>query len=120
MTSARKPKIFCISCFHAGYAKKGACLARMKGKLFCCGRLDLLVCLVCLGCHEGELCPGLSGWMCWDAEVLELLAFWKAEQQAAQGFRIWRPLSGKFSYNIDSLSNFQRLMKAKRLKSRRR
>ncbi len=24
-----KPKIFCISCFHAGYAKKGACLARI-------------------------------------------------------------------------------------------
>ena len=26
------------------------------------------------------------------AEILELLAFWKPEQQAAHRFRIWRPL----------------------------
>ena len=30
--SVETPKIFCISCFHAGYAKKGACLARRIGK----------------------------------------------------------------------------------------
>jgi len=42
-----------------------------------------LVCSFCFGCHAGELRPGLSGWMCRNAEVLELLAFWKPEQQAA-------------------------------------
>ncbi len=42
--------------------------------------------------------PGLSDWMCWDAEVLELLAFWKPEQQAAWGIRIWRPLYENISY----------------------
>ena len=30
--SVKLPRIFCISCSHAGYAKKGACLARMIGK----------------------------------------------------------------------------------------
>ncbi len=37
--------------------------------------------------------PGLYGWMKEKAEVLELLAFWKPEQQAAHRFRIWRPPS---------------------------
>ncbi len=36
--------------------------------------------------------PGLSGWGKEKAEVLELLAFWKPEQQAAHHFRIWRPV----------------------------
>ena len=45
------------------------------------------------GCYEGELRPGLSGWRKEKAEVLELLAFWKPEQQAAHRFRIWRPLA---------------------------
>ncbi len=36
---------------------------------------------------------GLSGWRKEKAEVLELLAFWKPEQQAAHRFRIWRPLN---------------------------
>ena len=31
--------------------------------------------------------------MCYHAEVLELLTFWKPEQQAAHRFRIWRPLA---------------------------
>ena len=39
----------------------------------------------------GELRSGLSGWMHGNAEVLELLAFWKPEQQAAHRFGIWRP-----------------------------
>ena len=43
------------------------------------------------GCYEGELHPGLSGWMKERAEVLELLTFWKPEQQAVPHFRIWRP-----------------------------
>ena len=30
--SVETPRILCISCFYAGYAKKGACLARMIGK----------------------------------------------------------------------------------------
>ena len=30
--SVELPRIFCISCFYAGYAKKGACLAQMIGK----------------------------------------------------------------------------------------
>ncbi len=30
--SVELPRIFCISCFYAGYAKKGACLARRIGK----------------------------------------------------------------------------------------
>ena len=34
---------------------------------------------------------GLSGWMHRTAEVLELLTFWKPEQQATHRFRIWRP-----------------------------
>ena len=37
--------------------------------------------------------PGLFGWSKEKAEVLELLAFWKPEQQAAHRFRIWRPLA---------------------------
>ena len=36
--------------------------------------------------------PGLSGWIKEKAEVLELLTFWKPEQQAAHHFRIWRPV----------------------------
>ncbi len=39
----------------------------------------------------GRIAPGLSGWRKEKAEVLELLAFWKPEQQAAHRFRIWRP-----------------------------
>ena len=35
--------------------------------------------------------PGLSGWKKEKAEVLELLTFWKPEQQAVHRFRIWRP-----------------------------
>ena len=46
-----------------------------------------------LVCSTGELRPGLYGWMSENAEVLELLAFWKPEQQAAHRFRIWRPLA---------------------------
>ncbi len=34
--SVETPRIFCISCFHAGYAKKGACLARCIGKRMVC------------------------------------------------------------------------------------
>ena len=36
--------------------------------------------------------PGLSGWTYKDTEVLELLAFWKPEQQTAHRFHIWRPI----------------------------
>ena len=35
--SVETTRIFCISCFHAGYAKKGACLARCIGKKLPCG-----------------------------------------------------------------------------------
>ena len=41
------------------------------------------------------------------AEVLELLAFWKPEQQAAHRFRIWRPVASSLQ--------FQRLRKKKYL-----
>ncbi len=44
----------------------------------------------------GELRPGLSGWMYEWAEVLELLAFWKPEQQAAPHSPIWRPHLEKY------------------------
>ena len=37
--------------------------------------------------------PGLSDWKKEKAEVLELLAFCKPEQQSAHRFRIWRPLA---------------------------
>ncbi len=99
MTSARKPKIFCISCFHAGYAKKGVCLARMKEKPSYCGGSHPSICPFYFGCHKGELRPGLSGWMHENAEVLELLTFWKPKQQSAWSFRIWRPPLLKISYS---------------------
>ena len=35
--------------------------------------------------------PGLSGWMHENAEVLELLTFWRPEQQAAYPSTIRRP-----------------------------
>ena len=41
--------------------------------------------------------PGLFGWGKEKVEVLELLAFWKPEQQAAHRFRIWRPLASASS-----------------------
>ncbi len=44
--------------------------------------------------------PGLSGWMNETAEVLELLAFWKPEQQAAHRFPIWRPKNVFFKGGI--------------------
>ncbi len=75
-----------------GMQKKGACLAHILiGKKLFCARGNLLVCQFFFGCDMGELRPGLSGWMQGNAEVLELLAFWKPEQQAAHRFRIWRP-----------------------------
>ncbi len=41
---------------------------------------------------KGENCaPVCAGWRIKKAEVLELLAFWKPEQQAAHRFQIWRP-----------------------------
>ncbi len=53
-----------------------------------------------LVCSTGELRPGLYGWMSENAEVLELLAFWKLEQQAAYCFRIWRPLHDQISKDL--------------------
>ncbi len=42
---------------------------------------------------------GLSGWMNKNAEVLELLAFWKLEQQVVHRFQIWRPHFKKTKIN---------------------
>ena len=53
------------------------------------------ICLFRFGCHASELRSGLSGWMHGNAEVLELLAFCKPEQQVVHRFPIWRPLSKK-------------------------
>ncbi len=36
LASVETPRIFCIPCFYAGCAKKGACLARKKEKPFYC------------------------------------------------------------------------------------
>ena len=72
--------------------KKGACLARMIGKGIVYGWKNPSLHQLCFGWNEGELRLGLSGWIKEKAEVLELLAFWKPEQQAAHRFRIWRPL----------------------------
>ncbi len=59
--SVETPRIFCISCFYAGYAKKGACLARMAGKRMFYGWQNPSLHLFRFGCHEGELRPGSFG-----------------------------------------------------------
>ena len=56
------------------------------------------------GCTAGELRPGLSGWIYENTEVLELLAFWRAEQQTVHRSRIWRPLHQNLPHsNINPL-----------------
>ena len=51
-------------------------LHRIEKRLFC-GRQYHLERPFCFGCYAGELRSGLSGWMHENAEVLELLTFWK-------------------------------------------
>ena len=81
LVSVRTPRIFFISCFHAGYEKKGACLARIvKKRNHVVGKKILPYTHHVLSCHTGELRPGSNGWMYLNTEALDVLTIRRSER----------------------------------------